>query len=451
MNRLKQLAVRIVGHDTTLGAHLQPSDLSEVTKLAPALVLGTVVAGVNAGIAAWQFSRGLPEPARVALTGLLALAGASVVMAIDRAALYHADIALAMSRGRMALVLALRVVLVLIVSLVTSQAVMPLLLAPELRAHALALREQREQARADALTTRAGIGGLKDERAEARTAIVQLQGQLERLPAPIQQRLDAARRCWSEHAAARQRAGNDADDAARARLAAKAAACRAQTRGAEAERDAHADTTRRALERARADDARLQGEIAGRQQAVDARVGAAAEVEAQALDERSAIVLSSLLATDRGAFFKWLLVSALLMSLELLPFALKLTAGQSSLGLAVAHRKLRLRDQLDVERQHRLDEEELAWRLRQLSLRAAEHLAQSPEAWAGVRREYAAHVAARAPLETVSAFLRQLDEEAERLQASLHRHPHYAAKIGAAWADAVDRAIAAMRGSAAAA
>lgn len=452
MNRLKHLAVRIVGHDTTLGAHLQPSDLSEVTKLAPALLLGTVVATANAGVAGWHFSAGLPESARLVMTVLLALFGGAVVMAIDRGTVYYADTSIDGGRARMAFVVVLRVLLVLIISTFTSQSALPLLLGPELKAHALVMREQRERERETELVTRSGIPALADERQRLGARIAELEARLERLPAPVQQRLDAARRCWAEYGAARARAGDAADDAgARARLAAKGAACRAQAQAADSERDRHLDTTRRALADARDEDGRARDALADKRQAVDTRVQEAGRLEAGALDERSSTVLRSLLDTDAGARAKWLLLSALLMSIELLPFALKLMAGQSSLGRVAAHRKLRLDDELRIERQRRIDEAATAVQLRLVTLRAAEHLAQSPEAWGQLRREYAALLAARAPLETVNAFLRQLDEEVERLEASLHRHPQYASKIAAAWSDAVDRAMAAMRGSAAAA
>lgn len=38
----------------------------------------------------------------------------------------------------------------------------------------------------------------------------------------------------------------------------------------------------------------------------------------------------------------------------------------------------------------------------------------------------------------MTALLRQLDEEFERLEASLHPHPQYASRMAAAWSEAVD-------------
>lgn len=451
MNFFSKFSLWLVGHRYVPSLRLKASDYAGVTLLAPAILLATCIGAFNCGMAGWQFAKALPDSSRLAVAIAAALLGAFVVLAIDRSTLYYSDTSTESRRMTLAAVMVMRIALILCVSAFTSQAVMPVVLAPELKAQALVMRQEREQARELALSQRLGVAEGRQDLVQARAEKDRAQQQHDTLPPEVVRLEDAASRCWTQWARVKAQAAGVASEAEqRERVAAKRTACQQQQARADRERTTYRESADRTLAQALAAMSAAQAREAQNRTRLAAQLEEDGRIDAQALDERSATVLAALLARDSGAFFKWLILSGLLLGLELLPFVLKIAAGQSSVGLAVAYRRREVRTDLAREHAKRLDDDELAANLRALSLAAAQQLAASPEAMARLSHAYASHLAGRAPLDTLNEFLHQFEEQADRVAESIHRHPHYADRISQVWADAVERATKAMQAAPAA-
>lgn len=447
MTLLERFLIGMTGHNGSPRGTWRSDDFVDLPKIGAAIPLAALLGGVNAGVASWEFGRNLDHTSRLVLAMFAAAFGAMLVLVVDRAAIWFADTQLKISRPLLASFIAVRVAIILCISAFTSQAVMPVLLRSELKAHSLQMREERERKRTAELEQRYSLAEKGAQQQRMEEAVERQEERVNNLPPHIRQRLAAGERCWTDYASRRQQlvaVGIVAEDL-RQRLAPYSVRCVGLVRSAERERDEHRRDQQQRLVQLREASKVASTEAMAAKTAARSAVDEASAIDKEAIGEHSADVLADLLARNPGARWKWLLLTALQVMLELLPLLIKLSAGQSAAGLAVATQRAQRADELHRRRAKQCHDDELENELRAASLTSARELAGSQEVRAALRESYTRILVALAPMEGVNAFLRQIAEEQDRVMAAMARHPQHAERIGRAWADALEQAVASLR------
>ncbi|MBK7659633.1 MAG: DUF4407 domain-containing protein [Betaproteobacteria bacterium] len=378
-----------------------------------------------------------PAPSGVAAAA--GAVGASIVLCLDRGFLYFADTTADKGGLRLATFLAMRLLIILCISTLTAQAVVPLILRPELTAHALKLLEQSERERAARLHDEFDLGG-KTEAAKAAAADVErLERAINTLPADIDRRLAAARACWSGLTRQRRElvTAGYTDVEADERLAPMRWRCSRASTAAERDRDNYLARMRAQHETAVVHREQTVHTLADAVDAVKGRSERASAIEADAITPLSSTVLWSLLKSEPGALLKWLIFSVVQLELELLPFLLKFQSGQTAIGRRIAAER-QIAGVRAAERVAQAEHDtEIAAALHEASGRAAADALSSNDVQATFARVFAAHLAACAPVEAVQAMMREFTSQQFDVDEFAGRFPRYATVITAAWSRAM--------------
>jgi len=169
------------------------------------------------------------------------------------------------------------------------------------------------------------------------------------------------------------------------------------------------------------------------------RVKQAREIETEALSTTSASVMADLLANDLGARIKWYGITALLVTIELLPLLLKSLRGRTLVGL-------RLMQERALRAKAIESEAELA------GLQADTDTAQARVCRAGIAQaqesaqlmQYStecaiAQMKAIALLKGPGVIAREIASRESQIQQHMHSHPSHTV-VANAWADAIRQA-----------
>lgn len=419
-------------------------DREPINKLGATVLFAMVVAGINWAVGGWTYAAALAdESQRYLAAGATAFMGMFLVLVFDRGLVYVIDTAGQMARLSLLVFTLFRFVVVVAVSSLTSQAVIPLLLGNELNMQALQMQEQSEQQRVTQLGSQYQVGSREAQAQQAGSEVERLTLAAQTLPVDISNQLANARRCWQDHNTGRRNLLNAGIEPreARERMRPKATQCSQVDKAAKAAQAAYVQRTREQLEQARELHAGAQSELQAARSTVKERVEAARAVETSSLNARSSAVLWELLRTNPGALGKWLLITAVLMVCELLPLLYKLQMGQTPPGRRIAAEN-RLR-QRHLEANLLQQEQALAL---QTEITYASHAGmQSAMQQQEVKQVFADCFAqtlkALAPAEAVTAMMRDMASRGPNVNAYQRQYPEYAEIIGQAWRRAVQQTL----------
>ena len=439
MNTYESILVRMGGYSHHTVKARPREEREPITKLGGAVMLAALVASGNWAIAGWAYSVGVSAPFRIAILIVAGMVGGMIVVVLDTAFLYFADTSIAKGRTSLLVYAALRVIITLLVSSITSQAVMPIIMSDELAAHSLAMIEKSEDERMSKL------GGLYDMDARksavkvATDEVKRLEKAASTIPHDIQQKLVSARSCWSNYTtrkAGYMNSGNSERDA-RDNLRWKAIQCERESKDANAERDAYFKHTRMQLDAAVDFKTHTTTELFDANNIINKKTERASLIETDAIGPRSATVLWSLLRSDPGAFIKWLVFTSLLLVLETLPLTLKFQAGQSIIGYRIAVQKaeeiLELDNRFTQSKQNAVFN---AGVIEASKLGIADAI-RDPKVRATFADVFVAYIAAYAPTQAVQAMMSEFSARQYDVDQFMHRFPDYASIIAQAWSRAI--------------
>lgn len=410
-----------------------------VGKLGATVLFAMVVAGLNWAVGGWTYAEALSEPQRYWAAGATALMGMFLVLVFDRGLIYVIDTAGKVARMRLAAFTLFRLVVVVAISSLTSQAVIPLLLGNELNMKALQMQEASEQRRVSQLGQQYQVSTRENAASQANQDVARLTQASRTLPPDIANHLAAARQCWQEYGTTRSNLINNGMEPreARERLRTKATTCSQSDSSAKAEQAAYFKRTREQLEQATDNQATARNELQTAHSAVASRVDTARKIESSNLTARSSAVLWELLSSNPGAMGKWLLITAVLLVCELLPLLYKLQMGQTPPGRRIAMENRLYQRRLEADSVQHEQALALQEEITYASHAGMQEAMKQPEVRQVFTDCFANTLKALAPSEAVASMMNDLHTRGPDVISFQRRHPQYAQVIGEAWRNAL--------------
>jgi hypothetical protein len=444
--KARSALTRLAGyHPAALDGHSH-DDQQPIVHVGWVILLGATVAGTNWGIGSYVFAGAGGSAPAVGAGILFGLIGFSIVVIIDRGAVYAMDTHAGLRAALWPLV-AFRILLTCFVSSITTHAVAPLFLKSELQLKSLDLQEEAERSRNHELEARYDIAGLQVAATNAEAEVRDARKAAEIVPAEIQALLAAARTCWQGYAGRRAQLLRDGFgiDEARRRLAGIASGCARSEAAAHRQLQEYRD---RSLVVLAAAEIKYQEALRAAKDTtaiVTAKQTYAAAIERKALTPLNSTVLDKLIATDAGARWKFWSAFGLIMGLELLPLLSKLLAPQTVAGIRVAtDRVIAVAHQMR-RRKAAVEEQEIEEALRSSMASAMRTAIEGPDLQRFAARVLAAKVAALVPMEVFKALMDEIEARDYDLQSFCHRHPSHARILTDEWQKTVDETIEMLR------
>lgn len=331
---MRSVLIWLTGHNPkVVGSLASASEEHDLAVMGVPVLFSAAVAGMCWAVAGYSLLPAWSHPWSCAVAGLM---GVGLVIALDRVFLYAADTQ-EMHWQALAGFAILRVAVTLILSSLTAQAVMPILLNDELAQHRLRMIERDDQARHSELTKRLGVEEKELHRKVAADEFMRAQvAAKEPAPGGIRGKLLESSQCQEE--LRRNITAALGDDGTRDSreipegLRSLELRCQRLNADAQAALAAHRIAVKARLENAEQALRQAQLSASGAQRQRDQRVQEAFEAQSAATTETSATVLADLLRHDVGALVKWLVVTGLLLSLEVMPLLMKALRGRSAIG-----------------------------------------------------------------------------------------------------------------------
>lgn len=442
MRVVENLFIWAGGYAPRTLADEKPEDREPIAKIGGTVILAAVIAAANWGIAGHTYASGLTEDSRLLAAVVGGLVGITIVLVIDRTGLFYFDI---MDRGPFfaGLWLSVRAALIVAVSALTAQAVIPAWLRSELHVHALQLRESSDARRLSHLTGQFGLREKQAAFAKASDGLLWAEQQTKVVPPEIQQRLVQARRCWSDYRTRKrllERAGI-AESVARSQLEPAVAVCVRNARAAESEKQAHDAKMRVLVDEAAVKKQEASLDFFAAKAAIERRLEEARMVEGQGVNALSASVLRSLLESDPASRLKLIILVAFLTTMEMLPLLTKLLAGKSIVGLRLATGRA-------IERfvqQERIaasrNDMDVAVAINGAMKVAMTEACSNPDVRQFCVKLFGTKLRAFVPLEVVRAVLHDIETRQSDVTATMRRFPKYAGAISEAWSHTVREAV----------
>ena len=439
MSPFEKILVWFGGYRPSTTAASSPEAREPIAKIGGIVLFAAMGAILNWAAAGWIYSEGSPLEIRAVVAVLSGVVGAAMVAVLDRTFIYFVDTSDNAGRLKLFGYAALRSTMIIAVSSITSQFVMPLLMAGEMRAHALHMVEDAEKARVSSLYDQYAVAAGESAAKVSRDEVSRLEKAESTLPTHITLHLGAARTCWQQYGASKAAlmAGGDPEEEVVERLARKAGVCAQDTRAANSERDQYLARVRNQLRQALDTKASKEAAVSKATATITDRVDSARRIEADSYGPRSSTVLWSLVTTDRGALIKWAFITFLQLVWELLPLLQKLASGQSGVGRSIATNR-QIAGMADAERLAQREHEFTVSRaVIAAAGRAVDDAMRNPEVKAIFAQAFAGNIAALAPMEAVRAMMSDLAAGQGDMDDFMHRYPRYAAVIAQAWSNAV--------------
>lgn len=437
--RLERILVWAGGYQWHLVAGEPAEYRAPIRALGEAVFAAAAIAAINWTIAGYAASEGADARTRLiaaTLSGLIALA---VLLMLDRGTLFFAD---TMPAGRgyaLALWVVLRSAITVAVSGITAQAIMPMILASELRGHALHMQEQSEARRLGYLNSRFEV----IERKKAATTAIEEAARIEKqatiLPVDIRNRLTDASRCLAiyQRRKAAVIASGLTDVEAKNILKVEGTRCGVKQSAARNEQAAYDAKMRLMLRDAEERKGAAEAQMKTAMAAVSERIDQAAVVEKQALNTSSAVVLADLLRTNLAAKTKWALVTLIMVAFELLPLLMKLLAGKSTIGLRLSARRA-VETIIQAEQVASAQHDATVTRTLGDAMQGAILSAcQNQEVSQFCSRLFATKLRTFVPLEVVTVLLRDIELKQRDIDQAMRRYPRYAGAISQVWSQAM--------------
>jgi Domain of unknown function (DUF4407) len=423
-------------------ANESDEDREPIAKLGGAVLLAAVVAAANWGIAGHEYAGSAADSVRLGVAIAAASIGIAIVLVIDRTGLFYFDVT---DRGTTvaALWIALRAGLVLCMSTLTAQVVIPVWLYSELQVHALKLRETSDTDRHASLASRFKLTEKQDTSASAAAELLRFEDQAKIVPVEVQRHLADARRCWSGYRNRRSQMlqARLSENEARTQLRPVASSCTRHQQAAVEAKRAYDSKMRALIEDADAKRIAADADLITTKATVTTRLDQARVVEQQGINARSAIVLRSLLETDSGARAKLAILVMFLTAMELLPLVTKMLAGKSTIGLRLATGRAIARIVQEERVAASRHDAAVAAAVGGAMTEAIVTACASPE----IRRicvdMFGTKLRAFVPFEVTRAVLRDIETRQPDVNRAMRKFPRYAGAISQAWSQTVRETV----------
>ena len=359
MNYFTRVMVGITGHHIEPGT--RPEEVGGLSKIGLSICFASLLAAIQFGIAGWFLSAGLDTDSRYIAAAVTALIGSLVVLIIDRNFIYAADTRADLGGMLTYLYLAIRVFLIVSISSLSSQFILPLLLKSELAIHVQDLKDDRYDTAKERYTNKYEVKDKLESEQGISSQITKLKAEIANLPPALVRQRSAAEQCRAEYRRKINTSiGPDLDEEDIANLYAKD---KIQCERLEATyKEAHrAYLQPKQLALATNEDAYqvAREEVTTAQAALKTDLHRTDENNQTYLNIASADVMWSLIRTNPGARMKYLMITVVQLVLELMPLLLKSLLGRSALGIRIAMRS--------QEMQHEYEETEHAYGLHSIN------------------------------------------------------------------------------------
>jgi len=345
--------------DQEMSEHSE-EDLAQLRLLGSAVLFATVIAVMSwsvTGFSLFSQSSGLLQ--LLGTVGIGALGG-MMVFIFDRSAIYLFDTQTTINKPKAAAFLAFRVTIVLVIGLMTAQFTMPHWFKNEATRIAQQMSIEERATHVDRERKEMDMTAKEQAAKAAHAEAARLESEAEQVPAAIRTSMRRAESLCAAADGGRSEAskangGNWRASPQVVRIQAQLTECATRRGEAKRQLDAHTAKASAALTAARITAAKANNLLTDASVASAERLAKFDGVSASTLTPSNPQVLARLLKEDKGALAKWLLLTFLLTTFELLPLLLKLQAGRSPLGASIARRRQvnELREQAAVDL-HRL-------------------------------------------------------------------------------------------------
>ena len=348
MNCFSKAMVAVAGHH--VDASTQPEEIGGLSKIGISICFASALAALQFAIAGWFLADGFMGDARVAFAMVLGLIGASIVLIVDRNFIYAADTS-AQSHGYLSYAyLGVRIFLIVVISSLSSQFTLPLLLKSELEIHVQDLRDERYDTAKERYVNKYELPEKVRSERETAQQITKVKSSLNNLPQDIIHQKLASEQCLREYKKKINASiGPDIDDDEVANLYARDKTQCEQLEIAYKEAYKVYVAPRQAeLALIQASHQHLEADVKQAQGALKGDLEKADQNNLQYLNASSADVLWSLIRHNPGARMKYLMITLVQLILELMPLLLKTLLGRSALGIRIALRTQHLNESLEV-------------------------------------------------------------------------------------------------------
>lgn len=442
MNRCEKWLCRLGGYSP---AEVEGSqDIGRILRIGSGVLVAAIFAALNWAIAGWTFSGDMDSSVRYAVAAFCAILGVILICVFDPSFIYFLDTKRSGVWGSIKAsgYAVVRMGLILMISSLTSQAIIPLLLQNELAGHALKMREAHEKSRNADLAIRFDTKEKKSTIAAISTEIEQLQKAAETLPQNIQSHLTSAENCWQQYnkrkaALIRQSLPRKK---ASAQLQGEAQRCGYQMQAARKQRDDYFSSAQEQLKVAIQRKNKAIVELDQTKIAIEQKTAEVSRIEKDSYTPTSAVVLADLLDNEPAAKYKWAMITGILMAVELLFLLLKLQTGQTAIGKQIAANRLKQEWAIEQGIEQSQHDHTIWEMLNAASLRAAEAGIASPNVIQAFEQMQTHYLQALAPLETCRATISTMGLNATEVERHQREYPQLAGLIGQLWTSAVRKA-----------
>lgn len=355
MNFFTRAMVGITGHHIDRGT--RPEDIGGLSKIGLSICFASLLAAMQFGIAGWYLSVGLDFESRVIFAALTALIGSLVVLIIDRNFIYAADTRADLGGMLTYFYLAIRVFLIVSISSLSSQFILPLLLKSELAIHVQDLKDDRYDNAKERYSNKYEVKGKLENEQDLNSKISKLKSEIANIPPAIVRQRNLAEQCRASYKRKINTSiGPDLDEEDIVNLYAKdKIECeRLEANYKEAYR-AYLQPKQAALEINEEAYLVARDEVSKAQTSLKGDLHRTDENNQMHLNIASADVMWSLIQNNPGARLKYLMITVVQLVLELMPLLLKSLLGRSALGVRIAMRSQKM--------QHDYEETEHAYGL----------------------------------------------------------------------------------------
>lgn len=429
---------RLGGYNPGTLGQFQREDHEPILKFGLAVLLSALISAFNWSMGTWALTDGVSLYYRILITLCLGFFGFVLVASLDSSFLYFADSSDAPWFKKICYGIA-RVLIILLVSAITSQAIIPLLLGSELQVHALHMAEESEKSRRGELETQLQVVSKQETANKMMRDVEKLEKMMETIPEDIKRRIDSAKQNWNRYYQNKNRliASGHTVSQAKASLAEQAARCTRLEKEANENKEAYLQNLRNQLKEAMDAKNRAIYKLAETDEIVSMKTSQARIIEETAFNPLSATVLTSLIARDKGVLFKYLLISGFFLVLELLPLILKVIVGRTSIGEKIVIERKINRMRLQSRYFEADNEFKIAHSVGEAASEACLKALGSPEGRAVFSQIFSAYMMAVAPTEAVNKMMQKIERQQYDLDDYMQRFPRWATVIMEAWTRAI--------------
>jgi hypothetical protein len=434
------------GHSLDNHSEQHPDHRFQVSRLGFSVVFAACVAAFNWGLAGWVLAGQATFNFKLMYASIAVLPGMLLVFSIDRLFLFLSDtISLNLNlfqKCAVVLFALVRICIILAISLFTSQLTLPFFLGSELDINAMKMQEASESSRRRRLTDENNLDGKLQLAKAAEARHDSIEHELKTVPQNILVLRNKTSECWKRHwnvikyiSVTNEITSKAAQNFAEPRSI--ATQCIKTNAEGESLWRAYTLEMEAKLKLSSATFLDAQKNLAETQIKIDSLISERATIEKKSLNRMSSFVLEDTIRNNFGAAAKWMIITLMMISCELLPFLLKTFCGRTVYGLRIATE----REVYCRTLSGRLDSSERELAIRRANQLTADEVAknvlESQEVKDAYRSEFKKIFQALAPIEAVEATMRELEANHVDVHAFKQRFPQYSEIISEAWITAI--------------